>query len=195
MPTDKTKCPFCPKEVTWSGRNKHIFGREHLVECVKPVLLKHDSWRKDYKRLCPKLDVDDDTRIQLCFGCKKAKRFIEEDHLRKCPHSKDHFIAVSALFGELSISEVEQPVAQSQKLAGADGYTGLPGFPEPKVRVDGSIDTSSHEVIHIKVSKIVVNGSPLYLDRKNKLYNEKFRYVGRYKDGEIKDYPDNDTEL
>jgi hypothetical protein len=190
------KCPFCPKEVTWSGRNKHIFGREHLVECVKPVLLKQDSWRKDYGRLCPKLDVGDDTKIQLCFGCKRAKGFIEEDHLRKCPHSKDHFTAVNALVGEAGISEVEQPVIQSQGLAGAGGYRRFPGFPEPKAIVDGYMDLSDYEVVRVQVSKIVVDGSPLYIDPlKNKLYDKKFKYVGRLKDGGIEDHPDSDAEL
>ena len=201
-PQMPVKCPFCPKEVTWSGRNKHIFGREHLVECVKPALLKQDSWRKDYGRLCPKLDVGDDTRIQLCFGCKRAKGFIEEDHLRKCPHSKDHFTAVNALVGEVGISEVEQPVAQSQGLAGAGGfpsfpgYPRYPGFPEPKAIVVGSIDLSDYEIVRIKVSNIMVDGQPLYIDPlKSKLYDKKFKYVGRLQDGVIVDHPDSDAEL
>ena len=45
----------------------------------------------------------------------------------------------------------------------------------PKVRVDGSIDTSDHEVIHIKVRKQVIDGREFYVDAQNNLYDMKFR--------------------
>ena len=47
--------------------------------------------------------------------------------------------------------------------------------PGPKVRVEGSIDTSDHEVIHIKVRKQVIDGREFYVDAKNNLYDMKFK--------------------
>lgn len=54
-----------------------------------------------------------------------------------------------------------------------------PKAPEqgPKVRVEGSIDTSDHEVIHIKVRKQVIDGREFYVDADNNLYDMKFRQV------------------
>jgi hypothetical protein len=50
-----------------------------------------------------------------------------------------------------------------------------PKAPGPKVRVDGSIDTSDHEVIHIKVRKQVIDGREFYVDADNNLYDMKFK--------------------
>jgi hypothetical protein len=115
MSTEKTKCPFCPKEVTWSGRNKHIFGRVHVEEYVKPALLKQDKysligWRKEYSeesktRSCPRVDVGSDKSIMLCFGCKRARGSIERDHLRDCPHHVAHFTTLKALVGNADATE------------------------------------------------------------------------------------------
>ena len=115
-PQMPVKCPFCPKEVTWSGRNKHIFGHAHLEEYVKPALLKEDQyaligWRKEYSiesrsRSCPTLYLGSDKGIMLCFGCKKAKRFIDRDHLRECPHHVAHFTTLKALVGEAGATDV-----------------------------------------------------------------------------------------
>ena len=44
----------------------------------------------------------------------------------------------------------------------------------PKVRVEGSIDTSDHEVIHIKVRKQIINGREFYVDAEGALYDMKF---------------------
>jgi hypothetical protein len=55
--------------------------------------------------------------------------------------------------------------------------TKAPKAPEqgPKVRVKGSIDTSDHEVIHIKVRKQVIDGREFYVDAENNLYDMKFK--------------------
>ena len=50
-----------------------------------------------------------------------------------------------------------------------------PKAPGPKVRVEGSIDTSDHEVIHIKVRKQVIDGREFYVDADNNLYDMKFK--------------------
>jgi len=53
--------------------------------------------------------------------------------------------------------------------------TKAPTAPGPKVRVEGSIDTSDHEVIHIKVRKQVIDGREFYVDADNNLYDMKFK--------------------
>ena len=67
---------------------------------------------------------------------------------------------------------------------------------EPKARVEGPIvDISDHTVIHVKVRKVQVNEVDYYLDsKKDKLYDMKFRYAGRLKDGAIVAHPDSDAE-
>jgi len=54
-----------------------------------------------------------------------------------------------------------------------------PKLTAPKVRVDGSIDTSDHEVIHIKVRKQIIDGRELYVDAEGNLYDMKFRNVSK----------------
>ena len=63
----------------------------------------------------------------------------------------------------------------------------------PQAIVEGEIDVSEYEVV--KVKKTEVDGRSLYLDpAKDKLYDMKFNYVGRLKDGGIVDHPDSDAD-
>ena len=51
------------------------------------------------------------------------------------------------------------------------------------------------EVLHVKIRKEEVGGRSLYLDpQKEKLYDLKFKYIGRLKDGAIASFPDSDAE-
>lgn len=51
------------------------------------------------------------------------------------------------------------------------------------------------KVVTIHVRKVEVDGRNLYLDpRKEKLYDLKFKYIGRLKDGQIHSFPDSDAE-
>jgi hypothetical protein len=51
------------------------------------------------------------------------------------------------------------------------------------------------EVIQVKIRKQEVDGRSLYLDpQKEKLYDLKFKYIGRLKDGAIASFPDSDAE-
>lgn len=62
--------------------------------------------------------------------------------------------------------------------------------------VQGEVDTSEYDVLHVTVRKQEVDGRLFYLDpKKDKLYDMKFKYVGRLKDGAIASYPDSDQEL
>lgn len=63
----------------------------------------------------------------------------------------------------------------------------------PQAIVEGEIDLSEYEVV--KVRKTEVDGRSLYLDpAKDKLYDLKFNYVGRLKDGGVVDHPDSDAD-
>lgn len=63
----------------------------------------------------------------------------------------------------------------------------------PQAIVEGEIDLSEYEVV--KVKKTEVDGRSLYLDpAKDKLYDMKFNYVGRLKDGGVADHPDSDAD-
>ena len=65
----------------------------------------------------------------------------------------------------------------------------------PLAEVVGSVDLSDDTIVHIKVRKQEVDGRMFYLDpKKDKLYDMKFKYMGRYKDGAIVSHPDSDTE-
>jgi hypothetical protein len=65
---------------------------------------------------------------------------------------------------------------------------------EAKAQVEGPVvDISEHMVV--KVRKMQVNEVDYYLDsKKDKLYDMKFRYAGRLKDGAIVAHPDSDAE-
>jgi len=65
----------------------------------------------------------------------------------------------------------------------------------PQAIVEGEIDVSEYEVVRITVEKREVDGRSLYLDpAKDKLYDMKFKYVGRLKEGAIVDHPDSDAD-
>jgi phage protein D len=65
----------------------------------------------------------------------------------------------------------------------------------PQAIVEGEIDVSEYEVVRITVEKREVDGRSLYLDpAKDKLYDMKFKYVGRLKEGAIADHPDSDAD-
>jgi len=49
-------------------------------------------------------------------------------------------------------------------------------------------------VIHITVKKIEVDGRSMYIAAKEKLYDLKFKYVGRLKDDAIVPFPDSDDD-
>jgi len=71
-----------------------------------------------------------------------------------------------------------------------------PTVQQPVAKVEGSIDVSEHDVIQIKVRKQEVDGRMFYLDsKKDKLYDMKFKYVGRLKDGAVVSYPDSDADV
>lgn len=63
-------------------------------------------------------------------------------------------------------------------------------------RVEGVVDIGEYEVLHIKVEKKDIDGRIFYLDpKKDKLYDMKFTYVGRFKEGGIAIHPDSDKEV
>lgn len=73
---DRTTCPICSKSVAYSGLPKHIFSEEHKRDLM--VGLKKRS-----KYLVPDLKAHPeylpfikckDTRLHLCYGCKKCYR-------------------------------------------------------------------------------------------------------------------------
>jgi phage protein D len=71
-----------------------------------------------------------------------------------------------------------------------------PTVQQPVAKVEGSVDVSEHEVVQIKVRKQEVDGRMFYLDsKKDKLYDMKFKYVGRLKDGAVVSHPDSDADL
>jgi len=67
---------------------------------------------------------------------------------------------------------------------------------EPLARVGTNpVDATNDTVIHIKVRKQEVDGRLFYLDpKKDKLYDMKFKYMGRLKDDAIVAHPDSDAE-
>jgi hypothetical protein len=67
---------------------------------------------------------------------------------------------------------------------------------QPVAKVEGSVDVSEYEIVQIKVRKQEVDGRMFYLDpKKDKLYDMKFKYVGRLKDGAMVSHPDSDAEV
>jgi hypothetical protein len=65
----------------------------------------------------------------------------------------------------------------------------------PQAIVEGEMDISEYEVVRITVEKREVDGRSLYFDpAKDKLYDMKFKYVGRLKEGAIVDHPDSDAD-
>lgn len=63
-------------------------------------------------------------------------------------------------------------------------------------KVEGILDVSEHDVVQIKVRKQEVDGRMFYLDsKKDKLYDMKFKYVGRLKSGAIVAHPDSDADI
>jgi hypothetical protein len=67
---------------------------------------------------------------------------------------------------------------------------------EPLFRVEGPpVDISEDTVLRIKVRKVEVDERQFFLDpKKDKLYDLKFKYVGRLRDGAIVAHPDSDAE-
>ena len=121
MKAEQTKCPFCPRVLYWSGRNKHIFSPKHLEEHVRPELLKKDkdelsAYGKESKaRPCPKFRIvsgNEVKEVHLCFGCKKAKEHLSSDHLHNCPHARQHRAAMKRLVqsAELGDTNVDEDV-------------------------------------------------------------------------------------
>jgi hypothetical protein len=71
-----------------------------------------------------------------------------------------------------------------------------PTVQQPVAKVEGSVDVSEHDVVQIKVRKQEVDGRMFYLDsKKDKLYDMKFKYVGRLKDGAVVSHPDSDADV
>ena len=71
-----------------------------------------------------------------------------------------------------------------------------PSVQQPVAMVEGSVDVSEHDVVQIKVRKQEVDGRMFYLDsKKDKLYDMKFKYVGRLKDGAVVSHPDSDADI
>ena len=66
----------------------------------------------------------------------------------------------------------------------------------PPVAVLDTKKLPVESVVTIQVRKTEVDGRSLYLDpRKEKLYDLKFKYIGRLKDGQIHSFPDSDAEI
>ena len=68
---------------------------------------------------------------------------------------------------------------------------------EPVARVsDTPVNISENTIIHVKVRKQEVDGRMFYLDpKKDKLYDMKFKYMGRLRDGAIVPHPDSDADV
>lgn len=81
------------------------------------------------------------------------------------------------------------PVAPAKK-------TKAPKDNTPPVAVLDTKKLPVDSIVTIQVRKTEVDGRSLYLDpRKEKLYDLKFKYIGRLKDGQIHSFPDSDAEL
>ena len=91
---------------------------------------------------------------------------------------------------ELPIVPVE-PIAPKRR-----ANVKKPTVQQPVAKVEGSVDVSDHDVVQIKVRKQEVDGRMFYLDsKKDKLYDMKFKYVGRLKDGAVISHPDSDADI
>ena len=66
----------------------------------------------------------------------------------------------------------------------------------PMGKVEGNLDISDYEILHIKVQKKEIDGRIFYLDpKKDKLYDMKFKYVGRFKEEGIVIHQDSDQDI
>jgi len=66
---------------------------------------------------------------------------------------------------------------------------------KPVAVLDGE-DLPVESIQEIKVRHIEIDGRSLYLDpQKEKIYDLKFKYLGRLKDGQIHAFPDSDADL
>ena len=86
------------------------------------------------------------------------------------------------------------PVVAAAPVAPVKRRANIKKSKEAKAQVEGPVvDISEHMVV--KVRKMQVNEVDYYLDsKKDKLYDMKFRYMGRLKDGAIVAHPDSDAE-
>ena len=66
---------------------------------------------------------------------------------------------------------------------------------DAKAKVEGALDIGDYDVVHIHVQKKEIDGRVFYLDsKKDKLYDMKFKYIGRLKDNEVVPHPDSDQD-
>jgi len=112
------------------------------------------------------------------------------------------------------VEDDEAEVAEAPAVAEAPPVVEVPAAPvpakkkrQPKKVASPTITTITgfvprpdaaeepEETITIPVRKRIIDGRELYLDpKKDKLYDLKFKYVGRLKDGAIVAHPDSDAE-
>ena len=86
------------------------------------------------------------------------------------------------------VAPVAAPTKKPKKAAPKDDT--------PPVAVLDTKKLPVESVVTIHVRKTEVDGRNLYLDpRKEKLYDLKFKYIGRLKDGQIHSFPDSDAEI
>lgn len=102
-------------------------------------------------------------------------------------------VAVAPVAAPVPVAPVAAPVPVPVKRR---ANVKKPLSDEPLARVEGPVvDISDHTVINIKVRKQEVDGRLYYLDpKKDKLYDMKFKYAGRLKEGAIVNHPDSDAE-
>ena len=101
-------------------------------------------------------------------------------------------VAVPVAVPVATVAAVAAPVPIKKRIA-----VKKPVKTEPPVAyvTNNIIDGSDDTIVRIKVRKQEVDGRQLYLDpKKDKLYDLKFKYVGRFKDGGIVAHPDSDAE-
>jgi hypothetical protein len=88
------------------------------------------------------------------------------------------------------------PVAPAPVAAPTKKPKKAPKDDTPPVAVLDTKKLPVESVVTIQVRKTEVDGRSLYLDpRKEKLYDLKFKYIGRLKDGQIHSFPDSDAEV
>jgi hypothetical protein len=121
MAANHTNCPFCSEEVSWPGYNSHILSVKHIEQYIKPALLKCKDSLKVWanatiKSACPMIYVGKNDRgMFICFGCKKACKFLPSDHLQNCPGAEKHLTTLKSLLGPSPPLNLEEEVIRLTK--------------------------------------------------------------------------------
>ena len=98
---------------------------------------------------------------------------------------KEVKVAAEKVLEKLPVVEtVEKPKVKAKRTTKA-----------AQAKVEGALDIGDYDVVHIQVQKKEIDGRVFYLDsKKDKLYDMKFKYVGRLKDNEVVPHPDSDQD-